>query len=157
MSDSKQATPITSTTTTPTTTATAVATVVQDSREFLEPICDDQSWSRNAQQAASPAVVCSMEQRLVVPASTGANRQVPPSLSLTGFTCDGNSLRITNSDRREGTLTYQPPMLINLQGQEEPFPQEELFAPSSGRDTARAIFIRDGAGNKNFILQMGNI
>ena len=152
---SKQDTPITSTTTTPTATAVpaVVATAVPASRVFLPSICDDRTRHLVLEQATSPAVACSMERRLVR-AVARDGRQGPASLSLTGFTCGGNSLRVHDINHRDGTLTYRPPALFNSAHQRVLGQEEAWFKPSTGIDTARAKFTRERNGNKNFILQM---
>ncbi len=117
--------------------------------EVLGNICESSSWGTATQQAASKDDACTIEQRM----SVVAQGQSGPNLSLTGFTCGENTLRITNSNHREGTLTYNPPFLLNQQGEQERGSQENWFRPSTGTVSAAADYTSDPTGNKQFRLR----
>ena len=136
-------TPVTMSTPTP---ATAIVPGFAPYRGLFGSICDSNN-RKLANRAARSSILSNVVRERLMVASDGV-----PSISVSGYASEGNVLQI-NSDSREATLQYRPPIRTDQTGQAAAGPEEDWFKPSSGDFTSEAKFTRDGNGNKDFILK----
>ena len=125
----------------------------QDMRTFLGSICVSSNRLTATQQAISKSNDCSMQTRTTFTVSNTSNPNGTANTELSGFSCSGNNLTI-ESNRRQATNTYSPPMLLNSSGQQAPGPRENWFksVDPNGHE-AVANYNMDQNGNKEFFLQ----